>query len=283
LQNKENTVSEQPNNRCFVLLPAGDPHYARLFDELFAFAIIEAGLQPYRHESPSAPLPIEVLVQEIIKADAIFADLSRNDVDIWFALGCALTLRKPLCVISSRLEFSLPLDIQDLEIIPYPVTPFPGDYRELQQSITEQLQAKLPKSFSLQSAPPAPAEPPVASSLAPAPSIVSHEELTSYEVLALTIIDIKATEQGLSPRALGLEMQSNDSAHLTSHAMNALKRRKLIERRSVQVVDGNELYISENLFITRLGEEWLIRHGKRKSLIRSTSAIQDLSLTAREG
>jgi hypothetical protein len=271
-------MSEQANNRCFVLLPAGNPHYTRLFDELFAFAIIEAGLLPWRHEDPTAPLPIEVLVQEIIKADAIFADLSQNDADIWFALGCALTLRKPLCVISSRLEFSLPLDIQDLDIIPYPIAPFPGDYRELQQNITEQLQAKLPKSITLQPAAPAPIEPPVM----PASLVAHPEELNSYEVLALTIIDVNATEQGLSPRDLGLEMKSNESAHLTSHAMNALRRRKLIERRSVQVIHGNERYVSENLFLTRLGEEWLIRHGKRTSLLRANSASHQTFLTMEE-
>jgi hypothetical protein len=77
------------------------------------------------------------------------------------------------------------------------------------------------------------------------------------------IIDRKATDAGLSPRSLGLEMQASESGHLTSHAMNALKRRGFIERKSVHMREGNELYISDNLFITREGEDWLARHEKR--------------------
>jgi hypothetical protein len=269
-------MSELKGNRCFALLPPGDSHYAKLFHELFSLAIIEAGMIPYRlQESSSEPLPIDVLLQEIAKADAIFADLSEKGVDIWFALGCALALKKPLCLISSRLEFSVPLDIQDLEIIPYPATPFPSDYAELEQNIIEQLLAKRTQAGTLKPAQPLSATAPVAlPSLLPS-SDISPEDLTSYEVLALTIIDLKTSGDGLSPRTLGLEMQAHKSAHLTSHAINALRRRKLIEKRSVRVTDGLKPYISDNIFITQMGEEWLIRHGKRKNLHRSHFVAND--------
>jgi hypothetical protein len=269
-------MSELKGNRCFALLPPGDPHYAKLFHELFSLAIIEAGMIPYRlQESSSEPLPIDVLLQEIAKADAIFADLSENSVDIWFALGCALALKKPLCLISSRLEFSIPLDIQDLEIIPYPATPFPSDYAELEQNIIEQLQPKRPQASTLKPAQPLSATAPAAlPSLLPS-SVISSEDLTSYEFLALTIIDLKTSGDGLSPRTLGLEMQAHKSAHLTSHAINALRRRKLIEKRSVWVTEGPKPYISDNIFITQMGKEWLIRHGKRKNLHRSHSVADN--------
>jgi hypothetical protein len=275
-------MNEQKSSRCFVLLPAGDPHYGKLFHELFSVAIIEAGMLPYcLLESSTKPLSIDLLLQEIAKADAVFADLSENSVDIWFALGCARALKKPLCLISSRLEFSLPLDIQDLEIIPYPATPFPSDYTELEQNIIEQLLARRTQADVIHQKRPLPAAPPVALlPFLPPPNILS-EDLTSYEALALTLIDLNATEDGLSPRALGLEMQVNECAHLTSHSINALKRRKLIEKRSVQVSEGGRPYISENIFITQIGEEWLIRHGKRKKLHRSHSSSPGRSMTGR--
>jgi hypothetical protein len=295
-------MSEHKDKRCFVLLPAGNPHYVTLFEELFSLAIMKAGLIPYRlQQSPTTPLPIEMLVQELAAADAVFADLSQNDVDIWFALGCALTLSKPLCLVSSRLEFSLPLDIQDLEIIPYPVTAFPSDFKDLQQNITEQLLAQLPQIPISQipasqipvaqiPAPQVPVPPsapspldaviPLTTPAFPSLAAISDEDLTTHEVLALTIIDLKASENGLSPRDLGLEMKVNECAHLTSHAMNALKRKRLIERRSVPVTDGNERYFSDNLFVTRSGEEWLIRHGKRRTP-RSNSAMRELFIANR--
>ncbi len=60
-------------------------------------------------------------------------------------------------------------------------------------------------------------------------------------------------------------MKARDSAHLTSHAMNALKRRGFIERKPVQVSDGIEQHTSENLFLTRSGADWLIRYTRRAS------------------
>jgi hypothetical protein len=144
-------MNEQINNRCLALLPAGDPHYGKLFHQLFALAIMKAGRMPFRiQESSTQPLPIDVLLQEITRADAVFADLSENSLDIWLALGCALVLKKPICLISSKLEFSLPIDIQDLEIIPYPATPFPSDYAELEQNIVEHLLAKRPPTGTRQ-------------------------------------------------------------------------------------------------------------------------------------
>ena len=107
------------------------------------------------------------------------------------------------------------------------------------------------------------------------------DELTSHEVLALTIIDIHASSEGLSPRDLGREMQANDSAHLTSHAMSSLKRRKFIDRRPVSVTDGGESYLSDNLFITWSGKNWLLRHGKRDHSLRSNSTAHEIFMAAR--
>jgi hypothetical protein len=312
-------MTEQSSNRCVVLLPAGDPHFARLFDELFAPAITEAGLLPCRIEQVSAePLPIDRLVREIEKADAVFADLSQSGAEIWFALGCALAHRKPLCLVSSKLEFSHPLNIQDLEIIPYPVTPFPSSYSQLKKSITHQLMVKRPDPIPVQAtqlptpippvdAPqrmshPSPVEtlqrPPHHAPVAP-PQLPHHAhhidtppadafantplsaELTSHEVLALKIIDTHASSEGLSPRDLGLEMQASESGHLTSHVMNSLKRRRFIERRPVSVSNGTNGYISENLFITWQGKNWLLQHSPRENSHRPNSTPSEFFMSAR--
>ena len=87
--------------------------------------------------------------------------------------------------------------------------------------------------------------------------------------------DLKTSGDGLSPWTLEMEMQAHESAHLTGHAINALRRRKLLEKRSVRVTKGPKPYISDNIFITQMGEEWLIRHGKRKNLHRSHFVAND--------
>jgi hypothetical protein len=269
-------MSERNKNRCIVLLPSG-PHYERLFEEILEFAISETDLVPSRlQQNALTSTPINVLVDEIEQAEALLADVSENTAEIWLAAGCALALGTPLCLISSKVDSSLPLGIQYLPLIPYPADAFPGDYVQLQRNITAQLSATMPRSQSAQ--PEAQLQVPF---LPPNATPEPSDDLVSYEVMALTIIDLKASDTGLSPRDLGLEMRTCDAAHLTSHAMDALKRRRFIERKPVQISQGNELHISENLFITRAGQDWLIRHGKRSTTHRSTARLREPSPNTR--
>jgi len=273
-------MSERNKKQCIVLLPPS-LYFDRLFGEILESAIIETGLAPSRiHRSSLSPTPVNVFVDEIEQAEALFADVSENTAEIWLAIGCAVALGKPLCLISSRLDSSLSLGIQYLPLIPYPADALPSDYAQLQQNILAQLSAIMPQPEFVQPEPElhTPFLPPTPS---PAPSPVLSEDLASYEVMALTIVDLKSSGAGLSPRDLGLEMQARGSAHLTSHAMNALKRRRFIERKPVQLSQGNEIHISENLFITRAGQEWLLRHGKRATTHRSTTRTRELSQTSR--
>jgi len=276
-------MSECNNKQCIVLLPSS-LYFDRLFDEVLEPALIESGLAPSRiHRSSLSPTPVNVFVDEIEKAEALFADVSENIPEFWLAIGCAVALGKPLCLISSRMDSSLQLGIQYLPLIPYPADALPNDYVQLQQNIASQLSAILPAPKFAQPEPRF-SEPQLGElqfhepSLPSEPAPTVSNDLASYEVLALTIIDIKTSGAGLSPRDLGLEMQARGSAHLTSHAMNALRRRRFIERKPVQLTQGNEVHISENLFLTRAGQEWLLRHGKRATTHRSTMRTRELSL-----
>lgn len=265
-------MSESNKNRCIVLLPFG-PHFERLYAEVLEPAISEAGLVPLRHRQNSRqPTPVNIFVDEIEQASALFADISENIPEIWLAIGCAISLGIPLCLISSSLQSSMPLGVQYLPLIPYPADAFPSDHLQLQQNILAQLSAILPRQESTLPEPPysTPNTP-------PEPAPVLSDELASYEVLALTILDLNASRNGLSPRELALEMRSRNSAHLTSHAMNALKRRGFIERKQVQINEGSEQHISENLFLTRLGDEWLVRHDRKTSAHRSTTRIRSVA------
>jgi hypothetical protein len=269
-------MSERNRKQCIVLLPSS-LHFDRLFDEILEPAILETGLMPYRvHRNSLSPTPVNIFVDEIEQAEALFADVSESIAEIWVAIGCAIALGKPLCLISSRLDSSLPLGIQHLPLISYPADPLPSDYAQLRQNICGQLSATMPQPALAQpelehQTPFLPSTPPPALS----------DDLASYEIMALTIIDFKSSGAGLSPRDLGLEMQAHGSAHLTSHAMNALRRRQFIERKPVQLSQGNEIHISENLFITRAGHEWLLRHGRRSTTHRSTMRTREMSLNKR--
>jgi hypothetical protein len=294
-------MSERTNRQCIVLLPSG-PHHDRLFREILEPVIADAGLAPSQvQQDSSSPIPIDLFVDEIEDAEVLLADVSGNTPEIWIAAGCAMALGKPLCLISSALE-ERPLGIQYLPLIPYPANAFPDDYIQLQQNIADRLSAILaPQNFDLQNLDsqsfdrqsldlrsldsesldsqnltlrnqPEP-EPQATSrpSIPIPPPIPPADDLAPYEVIALTIIDVRSTDAGLSPRDLGIEMKIHDSAHLTSHAMNSLKRRQFIEKKPIQLNYGNEVHFSENLFLTRAGKEWLMRYHRRVASHRSTS------------
>jgi hypothetical protein len=272
-----NTVTDR---HCIVMLPQSHT-FERLFDEVLELAVIETGLVPRRvQQNPQHPSAINVFVDEIEQAGALLADISENTPEIWLAVGCAVSLGKPLCLISSRPEARQPMGILYLPLIPYPTTAFPSDYIQLQQNITTQLSAIMPHTPATELQPMAQVEP--VATLAFSPDVPLTEELVSYEIEALTIIDAKGSHHGLSPRDLGLEMKAHDSAHLTSHAMNALKRRGFIERKPVQVSVGNEEQTSENLFLTHSGVDWLVRHRKRAApAYRSASRSRELVVNSR--
>src|ERR1700723_912534 len=266
-------------NRCAVLLPSGT-RFERLFDEVLELAVIETGLIPTRlQQNAEFPTPINVFIDEIEKAGVLLADVSENTPEIWLAVGCAIAIGNPLCLISSKSDLGVPASIQHLPLIPYPDEAFPSDYIQLQQNITAQLFAIMPRIDLFEIAIPEPV--PDTPSLSSVPARNPSDDLSSYEVLALKIIDRKATETGLSPRALGLEMQATESGHLTSHAMNALKRRGFIERKTVQIREGAGLYASDNLFITHAGEDWLLRNGKRVTVQRSNAPSREMFLSSR--
>jgi hypothetical protein len=267
-------MSERNKKRCIVLLPSG-PHFERLFEEVLEIAITKTGLVPSRlYWNALSPTPIHVFVDEIEQAEALVADISEHTDEIWLAVGCAVALGKPLCLISSTIEANVPFGIQYLPHISYPVDAFPRDYVELQQKIHAQLSAIMSHAAQPEPQRHIPTPPP-----SPAPA--SSEDLASYEVMAMTILDLRASNAGLSPRDLGLEMRACNAAPLTSHAMNALKRRRFIETKPVQISHGNELHISENLFLTRTGEDWLIRHGKRATAQRTIARSRALFLSTR--
>jgi hypothetical protein len=262
-------MNQPDKKQCIALLPSGS-HFNQLFEKVIERAITRIGMGSYPMQwNASAPAPIHTVVEAIEQAAAVIADISKDTPEIWLAVGCAAALGIPLCLISLQKEHALA--IQHLPLIPYPANLSPADYTSLQQKIAAQLSAIMPDTNTDQAHrvqpsaqlrnPPAPA----------APITKPSDDLVSYEILALTIIDRHAPATGLSPRDLSIEMQAGEFGHLTSHAMTALRRRRFIERKPVQIRDKNVVHTSENLFLTRSGKDWLTRNGRRATARRTAA------------
>ncbi len=66
-------------------------------------------------------------------------------------------------------------------------------------------------------------------------------------------------------------MQASESGHRSCYALIALRLRRFIERKPVQNSEKTEVHTSENLFLTRIGKDWLTRHNRRAT-VRRTAA-----------
>ena len=156
----EVTLDQPTGNFCFAISPASDAissRLARLFDELYLPAIVDAGFSIFTPPvNPATPLSASTMREQIAAARVFFADLSEPTPNLWFALGCALALHKPLCLVvatsgaASGSHDAVPSPLASFgDVIPYPRSPFPSDYQVLRQSITDRLRHALTQSSQL--------------------------------------------------------------------------------------------------------------------------------------
>jgi hypothetical protein len=113
---------DQPVKTCFVLMPfAGESR------DWYEFAIrpaVEgAGFRCKRADEVFEPGPItEQVFRNIFDADVLLVDLSGKSANVFYELGVAHALGKPVVLIAQDIE-SIPFDLRSLRIIVYKSTP----------------------------------------------------------------------------------------------------------------------------------------------------------------
>jgi hypothetical protein len=87
---------------CFVIQPFDRDRFDGRYKDTFKPAIEAAGFEPYRvDEDPTVSIPIEHIEKGIREAAVCFAEISLDNPNVWFELGYAIALVKPLvqCII----------------------------------------------------------------------------------------------------------------------------------------------------------------------------------------
>ena len=115
--------------KCFVIASPQDRRFEQLYEEIYDGAIRDAGVEnaqliPCRTTFDAlAKFSMETIVQDIAYCDACFADLSQESPYLWFAIGCALALGKPLCLVSSKnVAEDAPFALPQPGVIQYPLS-----------------------------------------------------------------------------------------------------------------------------------------------------------------
>lgn len=135
---------------CFVMQPFDGGAFDQRYAEVYAKAIKDAGLDPYRvDQDPKVSIPIQDIESGIRQARVCLAEITLDNPNVWFELGYAIACKKEVVLICADTRTTkFPFDVQHRTIIKYS-TGSPSDFASLQKRITEKLSAYLERSETL--------------------------------------------------------------------------------------------------------------------------------------
>lgn len=126
------------SRKCFVLMPFSDL-FDRYYKNILIPAIRDAGYDPIRADEIYGTRPIiDDIFRGIKEAEVLVADVSDKNPNVNYELGIAHTLKRPVIIISQRVE-DVPFDYRHLRAIIYDTRQ--DDWaRDLKSKITRTLQ-----------------------------------------------------------------------------------------------------------------------------------------------
>lgn len=123
----EKSVSVKSTDSCFVMMPFAPP-LGTYYDAIYKPAIEKAGLTPVRADADifGTGKIIDQIWGGINKAKVLVAELTKRNPNVFYELGLAHALNKPVVLISSN-EEDVPFDLQHIRVVYYDVNdPFWG-------------------------------------------------------------------------------------------------------------------------------------------------------------
>lgn len=127
LKKLERTVKVDATDSCFVMMPFALP-LGGYYESIYKPAIEKAGLKPVRADAEifGAGKIMEQVWTGIRRAKVLVAELTSRNPNVFYELGLAHALQKPVVLISSN-ESDVPFDLKYIRVIYYDVTdPFWG-------------------------------------------------------------------------------------------------------------------------------------------------------------
>jgi len=241
--------------KCFVIQPFDRNKFDKRFDDHFAPAIREAGMEPYRVDRDlSVVVPIDAIQQQIRDADACLADITTNNPNVWFELGYALASGKVVVMVCARdREGNFPFDVQHIAIVRYN-SGSGSDFQKLEQDITATLKARLGNQKAIES-------------IASASPLTEVEGLSTHETVALAVLmsELPTPEGQIYPQEFKDAMaRAGFNAAASNLSIVSLVRRGLIILK-----DYEGRYEDEPVKVLTLapaGIDWLLQNLNRLNL-----------------
>ena len=126
-QKLEKSAKVKSDDSCFVMMPFGEP-LGGYYEKIYKPAIEKAGLTPVRADDEifGTGKIIDQIWNGINSAKILVAELTTRNPNVFYELGLAHALEKPVVLVSSN-EGDVPFDLNHIRVIYYDVTdPFWG-------------------------------------------------------------------------------------------------------------------------------------------------------------
>ena len=135
-------VAVKAGDTCFVMQPFASP-YGDYYEKIFRPAIEKTGLQAVRADAEIFGIGkiIDQVWRGINGAKVLVAELTTRNANVFYELGLAHALNKPVVLVSSN-EIDVPFDLQHIRVIYYDVNdPFWGN--KLIEKVAENILSAL--------------------------------------------------------------------------------------------------------------------------------------------
>jgi len=236
---------------AFVITPFSGP-YLRRYEETFKPALVAAGVEPSTVAEKKGNDVITEKIEEMIRdADIVFAELSQDNANVWYELGFAHALGKPLVMVCHSQERSgkLPFDIAHRHVIYYD-TATSGDFDRVKKEVEEHTAAKLKSAQRLQ----------MVATQAP---LALSDGLSTSAITALAVIMGEADTPTSSITTYTYKQQM-ETAGVTSVwakiAMMELEADELAETFKYEDYEGD---FTTAIRLTSKGVNWILQHSHR--------------------
>jgi hypothetical protein len=248
---------------CFVIQPFDSGQYDKRYEQVFKPAIIAAGLEPYRvDQDVRVDVPIDAIESGIRDASVCLAEISTDNPNVWYELGYAFAVGKPVVMVCSTVRSKYPFDIQHRTVTSYKAEA-PEDFVKLQHQITARLGAAITKSEALRE-------------IAEADPVASVAGLSHTELIVLAVL---ASEVGAPDGMASIFSVQSDSERngLTklgfTLALRRLQTKKFVHQGMDSDFNGNE-YLA--IGVTEQGWSWIDTNESRFILQRPARKEPDV-------
>lgn len=204
---------------CFVMQPFDGDTFDKRYQDIFAPAIKNAGLEPYRvDQDPKVSIPIQDIERGIHDSKICFAEITLDNPNVWFELGFAFASGKEVVLVcSDERATRFPFDVQHRTIIKYS-TSSSSDFKKLELEITRKITAYFEKAETL-------------SSISELTKLTNFEGLDSHEVVALAAIaqNLDSPEDNTSTFIIKRDMEASGYTKVAATlALKSLLQKGLI-------------------------------------------------------